>query len=517
MVQSFSRSRPLLISVAVVLAFFVTLSATMEARIWVSILLSGLTLAALYFLLASGLSLIFGLMDVLNFAHGSLFMLGAYAGWTFYTNPRVIFNAAPLFLALFAGLGLARWIAPLADRLPRRGLGRWLGLAVVVLAALALLTLGFQAFPLDRLVAFGTTVTGRQVATADAQEPLTQALTRLALLFLAGLVLSLVVGSRDVRRPSAAPTGETADRGRVSSPTLRAAALPAGLLGLGVLLLLMRDAGESLMLKGLPTDLRFLLALVVGAAVGALVGGLIEVGLIRPLYARPIYQVLLTLGLLFVFDQGVKAVWGPAGAFMEIPAFFNTASDRCPSPDLIAWLGDHCNSIMVLGRPFPSYRLFIIVVGVLLLAGVALLLQRSRLGIIIRAGVQDADMVQALGINVRRVFTLVFALGAGIAGLGGVAAAPFVGVNPGLALGFQLPAFIAVVIGGMGSYAGAALGALIVGLARAFGDYLVLTGVQLPGMSQAFKASPTVANASTVLIMALVLLIRPSGLFGKKD
>ena len=108
MPQSLSRYRPLLISIAVVLAFFATLSATMEARIWVSILLSGLTLAALYFLLASGLSLIFGLMDVLNFAHGSLFMLGAYAGWTFYTNPRVIFNTAPLFLALFAGLGLAR-------------------------------------------------------------------------------------------------------------------------------------------------------------------------------------------------------------------------------------------------------------------------------------------------------------------------------------------------------------------------------------------------------------------------
>ena len=511
MTQSLSRYRTFLISIAVVLAFFATLSATMEARIWVSILLSGLTLAALYFLLASGLSLIFGLMDVLNFAHGSLFMLGAYAGWTFYTNPRVIFNTAPLFLALFAGLGLARWTAPLADRLPRRGLGRWVELAVVVLVALALLTLGFQAFPLDRLVAFGTTVAGRQVATAEAQEPLTQGLTRLALLFLAGLVLSVVVGVRDARRGSGGATSATTTLPR------RAVGLPVGLLGLGIVLLLVRDAGETLMLKGLPTDLRFLLALVVGAAVGALVGGLIEVGLIRPLYARPIYQVLLTLGLLFVFDQGVKAVWGPAGAFMEIPAFFNTASDRCPSPDLIAWLSDHCNSIMVLGRPFPSYRLFIILVGVLLLASVALLLQRSRLGIIIRAGVQDADMVQALGINVRRVFTLVFALGAGIAGLGGVAAAPFVGVNPGLALGFQLPAFIAVVIGGMGSYAGAALGALIVGLARAFGDYLVLTGVQLPGMSQALKASPTVANASTVLIMALVLLIRPSGLFGKKD
>jgi branched-chain amino acid transport system permease protein len=125
--------------------------------------------------------------------------------------------------------------------------------------------------------------------------------------------------------------------------------------------------------------------------------------------------------------------------------------------------------------------------------------------------------VQALGINVRRVFTLVFALGAGLAALGGVAAAPFIGVNPGIGQEFQLQAFIAVVIGGMGSYTGAALGALLVGLARAFGDQIVLSGVQLPGMAEAIKFSPSIARASTVLIMALVLLLRPNGLFGKKD
>jgi branched-chain amino acid transport system permease protein len=218
-----------------------------------------------------------------------------------------------------------------------------------------------------------------------------------------------------------------------------------------------------------------------------------------------------------VGTEVVKGVWGPTGYYMDVPDFFNQRGEACPSPNLVAWLRDNCASIDVLGRPFPSYRLFVIALGLLMFVAIAVLLRRSRLGMIIRAGVQDGEMVQALGINVRRVFTLVFALGAGLAALGGVAAAPFIGVNPGIGQEFQLQAFIAVVIGGMGSYTGAALGALLVGLARAFGDQIVLSGVQLPGMAEAVKLSPSIARASTVLIMALVLLLRPNGLFGKKD
>jgi branched-chain amino acid transport system permease protein len=171
----------------------------------------------------------------------------------------------------------------------------------------------------------------------------------------------------------------------------------------------------------------------------------------------------------------------------------------------------------VLGRPFPSYRIFIIVLGVVMFVGIWLLLKKTRLGIIIRAGVQDSEMVQALGINVRRVFTLVFAIGCALAAIGGVAAAPFLGVNLGLGSELQLQGFIAVVIGGMGNFVGAAVGALLVGMARAFGDQLVLSGVQLPWMAEAVKMSPAIARASTVLIMALVLLLRPAGLFGKKE
>ncbi len=198
---------------------------------------------------------------------------------------------------------------------------------------------------------------------------------------------------------------------------------------------------------------------------------------------------------------------------MAVPSLF---AQSCRSPHLIAWLTEHCSSIDVLGRAFPTYRLFIIAVGLFILTGVALLLKYSRLGMIVRAGVQDSAMVEALGINVRQVFTAVFALGSALAALGGVVAAPFVGVYPEMGSIFQLQAFIAVVIGGMGSYAGTAVGALALGLARALGDTLVTTGITLPGMEQVLRASPAIARASTVLIMAIVLLVRPSGIFGRK-
>lgn len=496
MTNFFKNNRPLIIGLLLALAAIGWLLAQYEPKVAASVLLSGLTLGALYFLVTAGLSLIFGLMDVLNFAHGLLFMVGAYMGYTLYANPRLLLNTLPLALALAGGALLARRAAPLL-RLPAGRAARWgmWGLA------LALLLLGVWGFDLAPLASSGLSA-GGDVPTAEAQEAAGQVLARLAALALAGAAggAALALGSPFAARPRGA----------------RGYLLGAGLLALALLIVPARLAGEAAILA-LSSNLRFLLALAVGAGSGAALGGLIEWSLIRPLYSRPIYQVLVTLGLVLVGGELVKGVWGPTGYYMDTPAFFSQRGEACPSPNLVAWLSDNCASIDVLGRPFPSYRIFIIVLGLIMFAAIAVLLRRSRLGMIIRAGVQDSEMVQALGINVRRVFTLVFALGAGLAALGGVAAAPFIGVNPGIGLEFQLQAFIAVVIGGMGSYGGAAAGALLVGLARAFGDQIVLSGIQLPGMEQAVKFSPSIARASTVLIMALVLLIRPTGLFGKKD
>jgi branched-chain amino acid transport system permease protein len=174
---------------------------------------------------------------------------------------------------------------------------------------------------------------------------------------------------------------------------------------------------------------------------------------------------------------------------------------------LLAWFREGTVTVDIFGVTFPSYRLFIIFLGVLMFVLLAVLMRRSRLGIIIRAGVQDSEMVESLGINVRRVFSLVFVLGAALAALGGIGAAPFVPVQPQMGDTFQVQAFITVVIGGFGSFTGAAIGALLLGLARAFGDFLALR----------YALSPAISEASTVIIMAIVLLARPAGLFGKRE
>lgn len=503
MIAFLRKNRPLLVTLLIVAAVLLWMMNRYEPKVTASILLSGLTLGALYFLVASGLSLIFGLMDVLNFAHGVLFMIGAYFGFTAYANPRLILNALPFALAILGGVQAGRW---LGGQLPARLKTRWLErgfLVLLFLLALALLLIGVRDFNLTALVASSATSTGGAVATELAQEAAAAYLPRLALLAVSGLILGIGLG----RVGAAEMRQRTRPTAMVVGLILVAAAFA---------LVPLRTPGETLLL-GVSSNVRFVLALVVGGLAGAGLGALIEASLIRPLYGRVYYQVLMTLGLSYVGTELVKTVWGTAGFYMDIPAFFSGSGDNCPSPSLWSWFSDHCQSIDVLGRNFPSYRLFIIALGLAMFIAIALLLQKTRLGIIIRAGVQDSEMVQALGINVRRVFTLVFAIGCGLAAVGGVAAAPFLGVNLGLGAELQLQGFISVVIGGMGSYAGAAVGALLVGLARAFGDQLVLSGIHLPWMEGVVRMSPSIARASTVLIMALVLLLRPAGLFGKKD
>jgi branched-chain amino acid transport system permease protein len=301
--------------------------------------------------------------------------------------------------------------------------------------------------------------------------------------------------------------------GRRATSLRRAGALSAGLLGLGILMLIGREPLERWIL-GSPADLRFLIALFAGTLAGGALGAGIEATLIRPLYARPIYQVLLTLGLSYVGTELVRVVWGPANyAPLPRPSLF---AAPCLASSIGEWLSQGCASLDVLGRPFPTYRLLIIGVGIAMWAGIGLWLRWTRVGMAVRAAVEDREMVEALGIPVRRLFTGMFAMGSALAALGGVVATPFLGLSPAMGLEFLLQAFIAVIIGGMGHYGGAAAGAMLVGLARAFGDYLVTVGIALPGMAEALRFSPAVARASTVLIMAVVLLIRPGGLFGQK-
>ncbi|MBP6016245.1 MAG: branched-chain amino acid ABC transporter permease [Candidatus Promineofilum sp.] len=502
MTSIWKNNRAALIIAALAVVLFGGIIQTMEPKVWVSVMLSGATLASLYFLVASGLSLIFGLMDVLNFAHGVLFVLGAYVGLSTFLNPRLLFNTLPIFFILIASimlsqhLGRAFW-SRIADSRMRR-----IAMVVLLAAAAGLILFALRGFPMRALNAFNITAVGGMVTTANAQDPLALMLRRLLLLALGGIPLGLLLSP--TQRSEEMPL----------RPLWQTALIAGTAAAIGILLLVWRDAGEVWMLA-LSPDIRFVLALIMGTVAGALGGVAIETGLIRPFYGNPVTQLVLTLGLSIAGIDLIEAMWGEeANPPMPTPSLFN---ESCRSDSIIGWFSEHCQSVDVLGRAFPTYRLFIIIVGVLVFVGVGLMLRRTRLGMIIRAGVQDSEMVQALGINVRRVFTMVFALGSALAAMGGVIAAPYLGVFPAMGSIFQLQAFIAVVIGGMGSFIGAAVGTVVLGLARAFGDHFVAAGIDLPFLDTVIKGSPAIARASTVLIMAIVLLVKPSGIFGKKE
>lgn len=502
MARFWKRNQALLIAVAITVVGIAIITRGVEPKVWVSILLSGATLAALYFLVASGLSLIFGLMDVLNFAHGAIFVLGAYVGLSTFANPRLLFNTAPFFLAIASGALMAErfgmYLWRRVQEKQKQQLLWWVLLAVTV----GLVILSLRGFPIRALNAFNVTAVGGAVPTAEAQEPLDVMVRRVILLFVSGLPIGLMTAPKERREE------------RPRRPAWETILLAAALLALGYLILVVRDPGEQFLL-GLSVDIRFILALLIGTLVGALIGMAIEMVLIRPFYGNPVTQLVLTLGLSTAFIDVIEGIWGEEGnPPMQPPSPF---AESCRSPTLLAWFTEGCASVNVFGRAFPTYRLFIIALGVIVFVAVGLLLRRSRIGMIIRAGVQDSEMVEALGINVRRVFTVVFALGSGLAALGGVTAAPFLGVYPAMGSTFQLQAFIAVVIGGMGSYPGAAVGTLLLGLARAFGDYFVASGISTPFSESVVRGSPAIAKASTVLIMAVVLLLRPAGIFGKKE
>jgi branched-chain amino acid transport system permease protein len=237
----------------------------------------------------------------------------------------------------------------------------------------------------------------------------------------------------------------------------------------------------------------FWLALLVAALVGAVLGALTERILIRPLYQRPLTQILVTLGLGLVLGQVVVAIWG------QSPQYFNA----------IAGL----DATVRLGRvAIASYRLFVIALGVVILAAVWALLRYTRIGLIVRAGAENPTMVEALGINVGLVFLGVFALGAALAALGGAVYAPYLSAaTPDMGQSTLLFAIIVVVLGGLGSYVGSAIGALIIGLAQDYVPYYVSQFQMLPASFDASAAS----LISLVLLIA-ILLVRREGLMGVK-
>ena len=490
---------------SITIAVFVVIIGVVLSLIWrylgteafVRTSLSGLTLGSLFFMVSAGLTLIFGLMDVLNFAHGAMFMLGAYMGWQFYTNPSFIFGLAPLIFAFATGLMLLPVIKPALIRLHlsermQKTLPKLAYLLMFVLLVLGIWGFDVMSLADTAMVAITTSMSSNPLAEISVQEPAGPFILRTVLLFLAGLVAAV-----GIAKPGDKTEFATHDEIR------RDLIIVGVLLIATVLLTIFRTALPEwvLLMNG---NLRFALAILVAVVFGLVFGAVIEITLIRPLYKRSMFVVLMTLGLSFVIREIVQVLWTPLAYQMVRPPLF-AQTGRAES--VIEWLQNGNATLNIFGVTFPTYRLFIILLGVVMFLLVYILMTKTRLGMIIRAGVQDPEMVEAMGINVRQVFTIVFALGVAMAALGGIGAAPFIPIQPLMGDTYQMQGFITVVLGGMGSYVGAFIGAMTLGLARAFGDYFALK----------LSLSPAIAEASTVIIMIVVLLIRPSGLFGKKE
>jgi len=203
---------------------------------------------------------------------------------------------------------------------------------------------------------------------------------------------------------------------------------------------------------------------------------------------------------------------------MPKAALFNGRGDGCPAHSLGDLWANHCSTMLVFDGRIRTYNeIFITLISLIILIAVWLLLKRSRIGMIIRAGVQDSEMVEALGINVRRVFTFVFALGVALASLGGVLAAPSIGLSTAMGGRFLLLALIALAIGGLTSFPGAAAGAILIGLLQQFIIKYGQLGIHIPFLAEPFKPSPPLVPASGILLMIIILLVLPNGLFGKSE
>ncbi|HLI27271.1 MAG TPA: branched-chain amino acid ABC transporter permease [Chloroflexota bacterium] len=215
----------------------------------------------------------------------------------------------------------------------------------------------------------------------------------------------------------------------------------------------------------------------------AVIAVVLEWGYLRPLYKRGhLDQVLLTFGFAFVFADMVRAIWG--ADIRSLP--------RPPQLD---------GTVTLFGWSYPQYRFSTIVFGLAVALLLWLLLERTRLGSIVRAGVADPEMVSGLGINITVVFAAVFAIGAALAALSGVVAGPILGMAPGMDFDVLIVALIVVVVGGLGTFSGSFWGSLLIGIADTFGKVL----------------QPDFSMALTFAVMAAVLLLRPAGLFGRLE
>ncbi len=527
----FRKNLVLLITLAVIAALFVIAAQGMDSQDFVITLLRGLSVGSVTFLVASGFSLIFGLLDVLNLAHGTFFMIGAYIGWTVYVRPDTFVDLLTPFALLVSGFAL-RAVYPLfSEKLgfsrnkpqsgttPLKRLSPW----ALLLIAVLLLVWILPRYPLAiwNVENYAQSpVTYAFMANQGTRLPLTPAVFEAIspAFALIGIVLASLLGTYALSlfQPNRRLQSEQG-RQEQARQAWKAYLAYAVLLLVAAIGYVYND-GLTQALLALNSNWLFLISVIVAVLSGVGLGALMEATLIRPLYSRPIYQLMLTLGMSVIGIEMVRAVWGRPEFVMPKPPLFNGTGEGCPATSLSGWLANHCSTIMLFdGRVRVYNEIFLPLVGLVVLVSIWLLLQRTRLGMIIRAGVQDREMVEALGINVRRVFTMVFGLGVGLAALGGALGAPSTGLSNGMGEVLFLNALIALAIGGLTNYPGAALGSVLVGLLQQFMIKYGQIGIPLPFTEIVFKPTPPLVPASTVLLMVIILLILPNGLLGKKE
>lgn len=225
------------------------------------------------------------------------------------------------------------------------------------------------------------------------------------------------------------------------------------------------------------------MALLAAPMLTAVFGVLMERYLLKKVHSYgPMAELILTLGVAFIITDAIKVVWGT----QNLPL--------TPPPSLEGLIN-------IFGMQYPSYRIFLIALSLIILLIMSLVLYKTRLGMVVRAAVSDAEMVDALGINVPLVFMAVFGVGTWMAGVAGVAIAPILTVSPGLADQMGMDAFIVIIVGGFGSLGGAFLVAILCGLLSAYGVQFL----------------PQYAAVLLFIFMAVVLVIKPEGLFGEKE
>ena len=241
----------------------------------------------------------------------------------------------------------------------------------------------------------------------------------------------------------------------------------------------------------------FLLGIILAIPATFVIGALVEIIALRTLYRRNhLDQVLATFGLILFFNEIVRIVWGPISIYSGLPEYLTGQVEIFP------------------GAPYPVFRLIIIAVGLIVAGIIYSIVAHTRLGMLIRAGASNNEMVGALGINIKSLFTFVFALGAVFAGLAGMLLGPLTSVEPGIGEPLLILAFVVIIIGGIGSIRGAFIAAILVGVVDTVGR------VALPLLLRLFvsdaaadTAGPALASMLIYILMAAVLVVRPQGLF----